>query len=158
MILHRKSVGLPARLKTPPDLKEADSILPPCVEFEIFRRHARLVTRSCKVAVGLQPIQGGPAGHGVRMNGNIRVSAAGFIASAAYGRFLLALLLSGLLAIRLSPRALVVAGGLAAAIGMALVAGSSSMPMLAAGVTLGRAPASVGSPTTQPPPGRFPNT
>jgi predicted MFS family arabinose efflux permease len=66
----------------------------------------------------------------------ISIETAGFIASAAYGCFLLALLLSGLLAIRLGPRPLVVTGGLAAASGMALVAGSSGMPMLAVGVAL----------------------
>lgn len=64
------------------------------------------------------------------------IETAGFIASAAYGCFLLALLLTGFLTMRLGPRAPVMAGGLTAASGMALVAVASSVPMLAVGVAL----------------------
>jgi predicted MFS family arabinose efflux permease len=64
------------------------------------------------------------------------IETAGFIASAAYGSFLLALLLTGLLTLRFGPRAPVIAGGLAAASGMALVAGASNVNLLAAGVIL----------------------
>ncbi|WP_051694120.1 MFS transporter [Desulfohalovibrio reitneri] len=64
------------------------------------------------------------------------IETAGFIASAAYGSFLLALLLTGFLSPRLGPRAPVIAGGLAAASGMGLVAGASSVHSLAAGVIL----------------------
>jgi predicted MFS family arabinose efflux permease len=64
------------------------------------------------------------------------IETAGFIASAAFGCFLLALLLSGFLSMRLGPKPLVVAGGLAAASGMALVAGTSDVSVFAAGIAL----------------------
>lgn len=64
------------------------------------------------------------------------LEAAGFIASGAYGSFLLALLITGFMSMRLGPRASVITGSLAAASGMALVAEASSVNMLAAGVIL----------------------
>ena len=61
---------------------------------------------------------------------------AGFIASAAFAAFLAALFLAGLLTANLGPRAAVVAGGLAAFSGMALVALSPHAAVLAVGVAL----------------------
>lgn len=66
----------------------------------------------------------------------LSTEAAGFIASAAYGGFLLALLLTGFLTAKLGPRAPVVMGGLSAALGMALVAVSPGVAVLAFGVAL----------------------
>ena len=60
----------------------------------------------------------------------------GFIASAAFAAFLLALLLSGWLTARAGPRASVVTGGLAACLGMALVALAPGVTLLAFGVAL----------------------
>jgi len=61
---------------------------------------------------------------------------AGFIASAAFLGFLLALPLSGILTARRGPRLSVVTGGLLAASGMALVAVASNVMLLAVGVVV----------------------
>ena len=61
---------------------------------------------------------------------------AGMIASAAFGCFLLALLVTAELTSRLGPRAPVFAGGIAAAVGMALVALAPGAAVLTAGVML----------------------
>lgn len=60
----------------------------------------------------------------------------GFIASAAFAAFLFALLLSGWLTARAGPRAPVVAGGIAACLGMAVVALAPNVAGLAFGVAL----------------------
>ncbi|GAA2794676.1 YbfB/YjiJ family MFS transporter [Saccharopolyspora taberi] len=64
------------------------------------------------------------------------VSTAGWIASAGYAGYLLALVAAGALADRVGPRPLVVAGGLAAAVGMALVAVADGSATLVAGLVL----------------------
>ncbi|MFP4072368.1 MAG: MFS transporter [Desulfovibrionales bacterium] len=64
------------------------------------------------------------------------IEAAGFIASAAYGCFLLALLLAGMFTMRFGPRGPLIAGGVAAAIGMGLVSLATNITLLAAGIAL----------------------
>jgi predicted MFS family arabinose efflux permease len=66
---------------------------------------------------------------------------AGFIASAAFGAFLVALLLTAGALHRLGPRAPVVAGGAAAAVGAGIVAAAEGIAMLTAGVVLAAASA-----------------
>lgn len=66
----------------------------------------------------------------------LSVELAGFIASGVQAGFLVALTVVGLLVARVGPRFLVVVGGLAAAVGMALVAFASGVGVLAAGVIL----------------------
>ena len=67
---------------------------------------------------------------------DLSLSAAGFIASAAFAGFFIALLLTSFLTISLGPRIPVIIGGLAAAIGMGLVATAQHVVILAIGVTL----------------------
>lgn len=71
----------------------------------------------------------------------LSTATSGFIASAAFAAFLLALLLAGWLTAIVGPRATVVAGGLSAFLGMALVALSPNVAVLAFGVSLAAASA-----------------
>lgn len=66
---------------------------------------------------------------------------AGYIAGGAFFAFFLALLLTGALTARFGAKLPVVAGGLVAGLGMALVAVASSTPVLAAGVAVAAASA-----------------
>jgi predicted MFS family arabinose efflux permease len=64
------------------------------------------------------------------------IEAAGFIASAAFGCFLLALLLAGMITMRSGPRVPLIAGGVAAAIGMGVVSLATTISLLAVGIVL----------------------
>lgn len=85
----------------------------------------------------------GPARNGyglflpwIREEFGLSTGAAGLLASGAYVGYLAALLAAGILASRLGPRPLVVAGMLSATTGMLLVAWSPGVAVLAAGVVL----------------------
>lgn len=85
----------------------------------------------------------GPARNGyglflpwLREEFGLSIGLAGLIASGGYAGYMLALFAVGLLAARLGPRPLVVAGTLSAALGMMLVALSPNVWALAAGVAL----------------------
>ncbi|MGH3311417.1 MAG: MFS transporter [Streptomyces sp.] len=67
---------------------------------------------------------------------DLSVSMVGFIASATYAGYLVALLLVGVLVGRVGPRPLVVAGGLSATLGTGMVAFARGPLTLAAGLVL----------------------
>ena len=72
----------------------------------------------------------------IRQDFGLSVPALGWIASASYAGYLLALVAAGWLAGRVGPRPLVVTGGLAAAVGMAMVAVAGETAVLVAGLVL----------------------
>jgi predicted MFS family arabinose efflux permease len=72
----------------------------------------------------------------IRDEFQLSVSLVGVIGSASYVSYLIALILVGSLSARLGPRPLVVAGGVAAVVGMVLVARAESVGVLVAGLVL----------------------
>ena len=85
----------------------------------------------------------GPARNGyglflpdIRREFGFSIELSGFVASASYAGYLLALTAVGLLATRVGPRPLVMIGGLSAGLGMALVALAPNAVVLAIGVIL----------------------
>lgn len=85
----------------------------------------------------------GPARNGfglflpdIRREFGFSIELSGFVASASYAGYLLALTSVGLLATRVGPRPLVMIGGLSAGLGMALVALAPNAVVLAIGVIL----------------------
>ena len=85
----------------------------------------------------------GPARNGyglflpdIRYEFDLTIELSGFVAGGLYAGYLIALSVVGLLAARVGPRPLVVAGGLSAAAGMAIVALAPNVTVLAAGVIL----------------------
>lgn len=72
----------------------------------------------------------------IRRDFDLSVSLTGVIASASYVGYMAALILVGMLAARWGPRRLIVAAGLSAAVGMAMVAFASGVGPLVAGLVL----------------------
>lgn len=72
----------------------------------------------------------------IRDQFHVSVSLVGFIGSATYVSYLVALLSVGVLSNRIGPRPLIIAGGSSAAGGMAMVAFADSIELLAAGLIL----------------------
>ncbi|TDE00164.1 YbfB/YjiJ family MFS transporter [Jiangella asiatica] len=72
----------------------------------------------------------------IRDDFDLPMSALGLIGSATYAGYLVALVLVGILAARVGPRALVTVGGLSATVGMTLVALANGWPALVAGLIL----------------------
>ncbi|WP_053207683.1 YbfB/YjiJ family MFS transporter [Jiangella muralis] len=72
----------------------------------------------------------------IRNDFDLPMSAVGLIGSATYAGYLGALVLVGVLAARVGPRALITVGGLSATLGMTLVASANAWPVLAAGLIL----------------------